>query len=77
MANQMIALQTRGPQLADPSKLTAQYANMMNMASQQRAAQLQGERTRQEMEFAKNAETRAVAGEGRAADKFSLEQSTA
>jgi hypothetical protein len=29
------------------------------------------------MEFAKNAETRAVAGEGRAADKFSLEQSTA
>ena len=73
----MIALQTRGPQLADPSKLTAQYANMMNMASQQRAAQLQGERTRQEMEFAKNAETRAVAGEGRAADKFSLEQSTA
>jgi hypothetical protein len=70
MANQMIALQTRGPQLADPSKLTAQYANMMNMASQQRAAQLQGERTRQEMEFAKNAETRA-------ASKFSLEQSTA
>jgi hypothetical protein len=77
MANQMIALQAKGPQLADPSKLTAQYANMMNMASQQRAAQLQGERTRQEMEFAKNAETRAVAGEGRAADKFSLEQSTA
>jgi hypothetical protein len=77
MANQMIALQSRGPQLSDPSKLTAQYANMMNMASQQRAAQLQGERTRQEMEFAKNAETRAVAGEGRAADKFNLEQSTA
>lgn len=73
----MIALQTRGPQLTDPSKLTAQYANMMNMASQQRAAQLQGERTRQEMEFAKNAEGRAVAGEGRAADKFNLEQSTA
>jgi hypothetical protein len=77
MANQMIALQSRGPQLTDPSKLTAQYANMMNMASQQRASQLQGERTRQEMEFAKNAETRAVAGEGRAADKFNLEQSTA
>jgi len=74
MANQMIALQTRGPQLADPSKLTAQYANMMNMASQQRAAQLQGERTRQEMEFAKNAETRAVASEGREVDKFGAEQ---
>jgi len=74
MANQMIALQSRGPQLSDPSKLTAQYANMMNMASQQRAAQLQGERTRQEMEFAKNAETRAVASEGREVDKFGAEQ---
>ena len=74
MANQMIALQTRGPQLADPSKLTAQYANMMNMASQQRASQLQAERTRQEMEFAKNAETRAVASEGREVDKFGAEQ---
>jgi hypothetical protein len=77
MANQMIALQTRGAQLPDPAKATAQYANMMNMASQQRAAQLQGERTRQEMEYAKAAEGRAVAGEGRAADKFSVEQSKA
>lgn len=77
MANQMIALQSRGPQLTDPSKLTAQYANMMNMAAQQRASQLQGERTRQEMEYAKAAEGRAVAGEDRAAQKFSLEQSTA
>ena len=66
----MIALQSRGPQLTDPSKLTAQYANMMNMASQQRASQLQGQRTRQEMEYAENAENRA-------ASKFSLEQSTA
>jgi hypothetical protein len=74
MANQMIALQSRGPQLPDPSKLTAQYANMMNMASQQRASQLQAERTRQEMEFAKNAETRAVASEGREVDKFGAEQ---
>ena len=70
----MIALQTRGPQLSDPSKLTAQYANMMNMASQQRASQLQAERTRQEMEYAKNAETRAVAGEGRDVDQFNVEQ---
>lgn len=73
----MIALQSRGPQLTDPSRLTAQYANMMNMASQQRASKLQGERTRQEMEFARNAEAREVAGEQRAAQKFSLEQSTA
>jgi len=77
VANQMIALQSRGPQLTDPSRLTAQYANMMNMASQQRASKLQGERTRQEMKFAENAEAREVAGEQRAAQKFSLEQSTA
>jgi hypothetical protein len=63
----MIALQSRGPQLTDPSKLTAQYANMMNMASQQRASQLQGERTRQEMDYARAAEQRDV-------DKFNVEQ---
>jgi hypothetical protein len=34
-------------------------ANMMNMASQQRAAQLQGERIRQEMEYARAGENRA------------------
>jgi hypothetical protein len=34
-------------------------ANMMNMASQQRAAQLQGERIRQEMEYARAGESRA------------------
>jgi len=55
--------------MPDPSKRTAQYANMMNMASQQRAAQLQGERTRQEMEYAKAAEQRDV-------DKFGVEQPT-
>ena len=60
MANQMIALQARNPQLPDPSRAAAQYANMMNMASQQRASQLQGERIRQEMEFAKAKEGREV-----------------
>jgi hypothetical protein len=77
MANQMIALQARGPQLPDPSRQTAQYANMMNMARQAEAAQLQGERTRQDMEYARAAEGRAVAGEGRAASKFKMEQATA
>jgi hypothetical protein len=77
MPNQMIALQARGPQLPDPSRQTAQYANMMNMARQAEVAKLQGERTRQEMEYARAAEGRAVAGEGRAADKFGLEQATA
>jgi hypothetical protein len=60
MANQMIALQARNPQLPDPARATSQMANMMNMASQQRAAQLQGERIRQEMEFARAGEAREV-----------------
>jgi hypothetical protein len=54
----MIALQSRNPQVADPTRITAQYANMMNMARQQEAAQLQGERARQEMEFARAGEAR-------------------
>ena len=70
----MIALQARGPQLPDPSRQTAQYANMMNMARQQEAAQLQAQRARQEMQYAEAAEGRAVAGEGRAASKFNMEQ---
>jgi hypothetical protein len=59
MPNQMIALQARNPQLPDPARATTQMANMMNMARQAEAAQLQGERLRQEMEYAR-------AGEGRA-----------
>lgn len=59
MPNQMIALQARNPQLPDPARATTQMANMMNMARQAEAAQLQGERIRQEMEYAR-------AGEGRA-----------
>jgi hypothetical protein len=59
MANQMIALQARNPQLPDPARITAQYANMMNTAAQQRAAQLQGERIRQEMDYARAGEERA------------------
>jgi hypothetical protein len=70
----MIALQARGPQLPDLSRQTAQYANMMNMARQQEAAQLQAQRARQEMQYAEAAEGRAVAGEGRAASKFNMEQ---
>lgn len=58
MPNQMIALQARNPQLPDPARQTAQYANMMNMTRQQEAAQLQGERARQEMEFARANEAR-------------------
>ena len=60
MANQMIALQARNPQLPDPARQTAQMANMMNAAAQQRASQLQGERLRQEMAFEAAKEARAV-----------------
>ena len=70
MPNQMIALQARGPQLPDPSRQTAQFANMMNITRQAEAAQLQGQRTRQEMDY-------ATAAEGRAKDKFGMEQAKA
>lgn len=59
MPNQMIALQARNPQLPDPQQRTARLANMMNMARQAEAAQLQGERLRQEMEYARAGESRA------------------
>ena len=55
--------------MPDPSKRTAQYANMMNMASQQRAAQLQSQRTEQGIKFDANTEQRE-------ADKFGVEQPT-
>jgi hypothetical protein len=53
MPNQMIALQARGPQLPDLSRQTAQFANMMNMARQQEAAQLQAQQARQTMDLAR------------------------
>jgi hypothetical protein len=56
----MIALQARNPQLPDPSRQTAQFANMMNMSRQAEAAALQGQRIRQEMQYAEAAEGRAV-----------------
>jgi hypothetical protein len=61
MPNQMIALQSRGAPLPDPSRQTAQFANMMNMARQQEAAALQAQRARQEMQYAEAAEGRAAA----------------
>jgi hypothetical protein len=69
----MIALQARNPQLPDPARATTQMANMMNMASQQRAAQLQGERIRQEMEYARAGETRAAETHTSAQKKAELE----
>lgn len=60
MANQMIALQARNPQLPDSARVTAQYVNMMNMARQSEASQRQAQRLAQEMDLARAAEERAV-----------------
>jgi hypothetical protein len=70
MANQMIALQARNPQLPDPARQTAQYANMMNMARQQEAAQRQAALAQQTMDINQAREKRDV-------EKFSMDQSTA
>jgi hypothetical protein len=58
MANQMIALQTRNPQLPDPSKMTAQYATLMNMAQQNETAKRQAAQAQQQMDFAAAKEDR-------------------
>lgn len=60
MANQMIALQARGPQLPDLSRQTAQFANMMNMARQSEAAQRQAQQAQQTMDINAAEEARAV-----------------
>jgi hypothetical protein len=69
MPNQMIALQARNPQLPDPSRQTAQFANMMNMARQQEAAQRQSALAQQTMDINKAQEARAAALQGPALTK--------
>jgi hypothetical protein len=59
MPNQMIALQSRNPQLPDPARQTAQYANMMNMTKQQEAAERQAALAQQEMGYKAAQEKRA------------------
>jgi len=77
MPNQMIALQARNPQIADPSRQTAQFANMMNMARQQEAAQRQAQQAQQTMEFARNKEGREAALQPFAVTKASSEAGSA
>jgi len=77
MPNQMIALQARNPQIADPSRQTAQFANMMNMARQQEAAQLQAQQAQQTMEFARNKEGREAELQPFAVNKASSEAGSA
>jgi hypothetical protein len=60
MANQMIALQTRNPQLPDPAKMTAQYATMMNLAQQNETAKRQAMQAQQTMDINAAQEARAA-----------------
>ena len=60
MANQMIALQARNPQLPDPARATAQMANMINMMRQTEAAKRQAEQAQQTMDINAAQEARAV-----------------
>jgi len=61
MANQMIALGARAPQMPDLGRATQQYGAMLGVAAQQRASQRQAEQAEQAMEIARNQEQRAVA----------------
>jgi hypothetical protein len=56
----MIALQSRGAQLPDPSAQTAKFVNMMNMTKQQEAAERQAAQAAQAMELARSGEERAA-----------------
>lgn len=60
MANQMIALGVRGPQLPDLGAAAARYGAMANTLVQQRAAERQSAQSQQAMEIARNQEGRAV-----------------
>lgn len=61
MANQAIALGVRGPQVPDLARVNQQYGQIMNMMTQQRAAERQAAQAQQAMEF-------AAAKEGRERD---------
>jgi hypothetical protein len=77
MANQMIALQTRGVQLPDPAKATAQYASMMNMAQQNETAKRQAAQAQQAMDINAAQEARAVDLQGPNLKKAGYEALTA
>ena len=65
MANQAIALQARAPQTDFMGRAIQQNAQMINMMSQQRAAERQNAIAQLEMEIARAGEARAAAGEER------------
>ena len=73
MPNQMIALQSRGAKMPDPTAQTAKFVNMMNMAKQQEAAQRQASLAQQSMDINQAQEARAVELHGPALKKAQLE----
>ena len=74
MADQTIALQARAPQGNSMASAIRQNSQLMNMMTQQAAAQRQAALAQQQMQYAKTAEERAAAGEARDIEKFNAEQ---
>lgn len=77
MANQAIALQARAPQGNFLAPAIQQGAQFINMMRQQQALDRQTAVAQQQMEIARAAEGRAVAGEARAAAKAPFELTAA
>lgn len=73
MPNQMIALQSRGAKMPDPTAQTAKFVNMMNMAKQQEAAQRQASLAQQSMDIDLAEEGRRKELHGPALKKAQLE----
>ena len=74
MANQAIALQARAPQGNFLAPAIQQGAQMINMMSQQRAAERQAAAQQQQMQLQMAQEGRAVAEEGRKGKEFDLKR---
>lgn len=73
MSNQMIALQAKGPKLADPAAQTAKFVNMMNMTKQQEAAERQAAQAQQAMDIDAAQEARAEKTQSAALRKSDLD----
>ena len=73
MSNQMIALQAKGPKLADPAAQTAKFVNMMNMTKQQEAAERQAAQAQQAMTLAQRKDAREEALQGPALTKAEID----
>jgi hypothetical protein len=69
----MIALQTRGAKLPDPSAQTAKFVSMMNMTKQQEAAERQAALAQQSMVLAQKKDAREEALQGPAVTKAEID----